>query len=281
MRRLQGLFRLFRFELPFAAGISVLMGELLALGRFPAWGDMTAGFLSVFFISASALILNDYFDIESDRINAPQRPLPSGQVTPRDVIILSVVVTVLGLAISYWISRAALLVAGLVWLVGFLYNWRFKKTGLPGNLMVSFSVGMTFVYGGLVVERPFHPAVWFFAITGALIDLGEEIAADAMDSAGDRQAGSHSLAIRWGPEKALRISGAIFFLVVLFSSLPFLLGWFPPIYLLPIGLMDGIILVCTAQLLNPRRPNKRRTIRWLYLGGLAGMVIFLLMRLLI
>ena len=138
---------------------------------------------------------------------------------------------------------------------------------------------MTFVYGGLVVERPFYPAVWFFAITGALIDLGEEIAADAMDRAGDQQAGSRSLAIRWGAEKALRLSGAIFFLVVLLSSLPFLLDWFTPIYLLPIGLMDGIILVCTIQLLNPRQPNKRVYIRWLYLGGLAGMLLFLLVRL--
>jgi 4-hydroxybenzoate polyprenyltransferase len=67
----------------------------------------------------------------------------------------------------------------------------------------------------------------------------------------------------------------------LLSSLPFLLGWFTPIYLLPIGLMDGIILYCTAQLLNPRQSNKRRYIRWLYLSGLAGMMIFLLVRLLV
>ncbi|MCB9423249.1 MAG: UbiA family prenyltransferase [Ardenticatenaceae bacterium] len=279
--KIRGLARLFRFELPFAAGICVLLGELLALGHFPSLSAVGLGFGSVFCISASALILNDYFDIESDQINAPQRPLPSGMVTPRDVIVLSVVVTLLGLTLSYLISVTALLVAVLVWLVGFLYNWRFKKTGLPGNLMVSFSVGMTFVFGGVVVARPFHPIAWFFAIIAALINLGEEIAADAMDSAGDQQAGSRSLAIRWGPEKALRISSTLFILVVLLSSLPFLFGWLPPIYLLPISLMDGSILYGTIQLLNPRQPDKRDYIRWIYLGASAGMLLFLIMRLII
>lgn len=279
--KIRGLSQLFRFELPFAAGVSVLLGELLALGRLPSWAEAALGFGSVFCISASALILNDYFDIESDRVNAPHRPLPSGMVTPRDVLVLTAVVTIVGLALSYLISGVALLLAVLVWLVGFLYNWRFKKTGLPGNLMVSFSVGMTFVFGGVAVARPFHPIVWFFALFAALIDLGEEIAADAMDSAGDQLAGSRSLAIRWGQDKALRLSGSVFLLVVLFSSIPFLMGWLTPIYWLPIGLMDLFILVGAGQLFNPRQTNKRGWIRRIYLGATAGMILFILMQLLV
>lgn len=118
-KKVRGLACLFRFELPFAAGISVLLGQLLALGRFPSLTEIGLGFGSVFCISAAALILNDYFDIESDRINAPERPLPSGLVSPRDVIVLTIVVTLLGLALSYLISAAALLLAALVWAVVF------------------------------------------------------------------------------------------------------------------------------------------------------------------
>jgi len=33
----------------------------------------------------------------------------------------------------------------LVWLVGFVYNWKLKATGLWGNLMVSASVASTFL----------------------------------------------------------------------------------------------------------------------------------------
>jgi len=49
--RILGLFRLFRFELPFNAGVCVILGELLALGKLPNTTEIVLGFLSIFFIS--------------------------------------------------------------------------------------------------------------------------------------------------------------------------------------------------------------------------------------
>ncbi len=72
--------------------------------------------------------------------------------------------------------------------------------------MVSFSVGMTFIYGALSVGLPFDLRAWFFGIIAALIDLGEEIAADAMDMEGDLLIHSNSLAIKYGRDFALKIS---------------------------------------------------------------------------
>lgn len=276
--RMLGLFRLFRFELPLTAGVCVILGELLALGTVPSTAEIALGFLSFFFISAAALILNDYFDIESDRINAPERPLPSGLVTGQDVVLLSIAVTMLGFITGYLISLEALLVVILVWTVGFLYNWRFKKAGFIGNLMVSFSVGMTFIFGGIAVGKPFEIIVWYFAIIVSLINLGEEIAADAMDVEGDRKAGSRSLALVLGSERALKISGAIFLLVVFASSLPFLLGWLERVYLLPISLLDIVILYSTGKLLDSRIANRRIYIRWIYLTGLVAFLIFIIIR---
>ena len=276
--RTLGLFRLFRFELPFTAGVCVILGELLALGKIPGKTEIVLGFLSIFFISAASLILNDYFDIEIDKINAPERPLPSGLVTERDVILLSLVVTLLGFVTGYLISLQALLVVILVWVVGFLYNWRFKKAGFIGNLMVSFSVGMTFIFGGVTVDRPFENIVWFFAVIVMLVDLGEEIAADAMDIEGDHKVGSRSLALVLGREKALKISGATFLLVIVASGLPFLLGWLEWIYLFPILLMDAVILYSTSKLLDSRIVNRRIYIRWIYLSGLVTFLIFITIR---
>ncbi len=278
-RKLWGLFRLFRFELPFAAGVSVLLGELLALGQLPTAREIILGFFSVFFISAAALIINDYFDLESDKINAPDRSLPAGLVTEQEVIVLFVVVTLLGFVAATLISLTALVVAVVVWAVGFLYNWRFKKTGLPGNLMVSFSVGMTFIFGGITVGQLFEKMVWFFAIVAFLIDLGEEIAADALDIAGDRQLGSRSLAIVWGRESALKISAAIFMLLVVLSSVPFLLNWLDWVYFLPLLFMDVVILYSTAKLLNAGTAVPLKYIRWIYLSGLVAMIIFIAIRL--
>lgn len=256
----------------------MILGELLALGALPTTTEIVLGFLSIFFISATSLILNDFFDLEIDRINAPERPLPAGLVTEREVVLLSIVVAVLGFITGYLIRLEALLVIILVWAVGFLYNWRFKKAGLIGNLMVSFSVGMTFIFGGIAVNKPFETVVWFFAIILMLVDLGEEIAADAMDIEGDRRAGSRSLALVLGREKALKISGTVFLLVVAASSLPFLLGWLEWIYLFPILLMDLVILYSTGKLLDPRIVNRRIYIRWIYLTGLGAFIIYIIIK---
>lgn len=279
-KKLSGLFHLFRFELPFAAGVCVILGELLALGKVPTIWEMALGFLSVFLISASSLILNDYFDLESDRINAPERPLPSGIVTKREVVFLSCVVTALGFLAGALLSFWALLVGILTWAVGFLYNWRFKKTGLPGNLMVSFSVGMTFIFGGISVGKPFEVTVWFFGMLALLINLGEEIAADAMDVDGDRKAGSRSLPVLIGRENAIRISATLFFLVVGISVLPFVLGWMEWIYVLPFLFMDGVILFSTIKLLDSKLVNRRRYIRWIYLSASLAILIVIVIRLL-
>lgn len=274
-----GLIHLFRFELPFTAGVCVVLGQLLALGKFPTAKGMFLGFLSVFFISAAALIVNDIFDIETDKINAPERPLPAGSVTKQEAIILSIVVTSLGLITAYLIDLRVLWVACLVWVVGFLYNWRFKKTGIWGNLMVSFSVGMTFIFGGIAVGRPFEKIVWLFGILALLINLGEEIAADAMDMEGDRKTGSHSLPVILGREYALKISAVVFLLVIFSSILPFLFGWMEWVYAVPFFLMDAVIFYSTVKLVDSRSSNRRIYIRWVYLSALVAILTVIVIRL--
>ncbi len=110
MKKIKGLFSLIRFELPFSAGICVVMGQLLALGNFATIPELILGFLSVFFISASILVLNDYFDVDTDRINAPNRPIPAGVVSPSESLFLSILLVSAGLILSYLISITALLV---------------------------------------------------------------------------------------------------------------------------------------------------------------------------
>ena len=276
MRKLKGLVRLFRPELPFSAGVCVILGEIVALGGFPSLPQALLGFLSVFFISASALILNDYFDLEVDRVNAPGRPLPSGAVTPSEVLLLTAVVTVLGLSAASLIGWGAFVFSLAIWLVGVLYNWRFKQSGLPGNLMVAVSVASTFILGGMAVGRPFDMKVWFFSLIAFLIDLAEEIAGDAMDAEGDTLRGSRSLAILLGKRAALRIAAALFILVVLLAALPFFLGWMGIGYLLAVLATGAWTLYSTAQLVSSRTPEAGRGfMRRIYLGATFAMLAFI------
>jgi geranylgeranylglycerol-phosphate geranylgeranyltransferase len=280
MKKFKGIIRLIRFELPFSAGVCVVLGQLFALGAIVPAAQTAFAFLSIFSISASILVLNDFFDVETDSINAPHRPIPSGMVAPQEALWLSILLMLAGLLLSWLLGAPAFICSIILLVVGFLYNRKFKKSGLPGNVMVSFSVGMTFIYGGVSVGTPFKRVVWFFAVIAALIDLGEEIAADAMDMAGDHLIQSNSLAIRHGRRAALRISTGIFFLVIGLTAVPFLLGWFAPAYIGPIAVMDTAIAYSTVRLLKSENYEGRKHIRRLYLGATAGLLLFLFMELL-
>ena len=279
MNKLRGLIKLIRFELPFSAGVCVVMGQMLALGEIASIPVMLFGFASVFLISASILVLNDCFDVETDKINAPSRPIPSGLVSPAEAMFFSLFLLFTGIFTSYLININVLLISIVLAVIGFLYNRYFKKSGLPGNLMVSFSVGMTFVYGGTSVGLPFNKIVLFFGLIAALIDLGEEIAADTMDVKGDKLINSNSLAIKFGKSTAIKTSVSIFFLVILLSFIPFILNWFRIIYLVPVGIMDLSIAYPALRLLKSENELGRKLIRRIYLGAISGIIIFIFMRL--
>ena len=276
-KKLRGVIQIFRPELPFAAGVCVLLGEIVALGGFPPLREAVLGFASVFFISGSAIILNDYFDLEVDKVNAPDRPLPAGVVSPFEALVLTAITIFVGLAASFAIGIPAFLLCVVAGLVGILYNWKFKEAGLLGNLMVSTSAAMTFILGGVAVGEPWNKIVWCFAMIAFFIDLGEEIAGDAMDMEGDKKRDSRSIAIVRGRSFALVISSLLFGLVVLISFIPVIFGWLGAGYLLMMFIMDALIVVFTIRLLKSKTSAEGvRSMRGIYLGALVGMLAFII-----
>jgi len=276
-KKLRGVIQIFRPELPFAAGVCVLLGEIVALGKFPPLREAALGFASVFFISGSAIILNDYFDLEVDKVNTPNRPMPAGLVSPSEALILTVITIILGLAASIAIGIPAFLLCAVAGLVGILYNWKFKEAGFLGNLMVGFSVGMTFILGGLTVSEPWNKIVWCFALMAFFIDLGEEIAGDAMDMEGDKKRNSKSIAILRGRKFALTLSSLLFGLVIMISLIPVVFGWLGVSYLLMIFITDVLIIVFTFRLLKSKTSAEGvQSMRGIYLGALVGMLAFII-----
>lgn len=280
MTRIKAILQLFRFELPLAAGVCTLLGAVISAGRLPSLDILLPCFLCVFFISSSAMISNDYFDLETDRVNAPARPLPSGRAQPGDAVLLTCITALLGLAAAVRIGLAALGVVLIFWMVGLLYNWKGKASGLAGNLMVSSCVGIMFIFGAIAVGAAWNPVIWTLGSLAFCFDLGEEIAADAMDMEGDRLRGSHSIAILKGKRTALTISGLLFGLFILISLLPVIFGWLGSLYLYLLPVMDGYIIFCTLKLLRSQTSQAGRAwIRWNYLGVSLCLLAFLLARL--
>ncbi len=276
-QKISGIIHLFRPELPLAAGLCVVIGEVLALGAFPSLPLFGLGFACGFFLSGSALITNDYFDLEVDKINAPERPLPSGRVSPAEAMALGIGVALIGLAAALAISPLALGISVIVWALGFLYNWKLKAAGLWGNLIVSASVGITFLLGGIAVGQVWNRNVWVFGLIAFCFDLAEEIAGDAMDAEGDRKRGSKSLAIQRGKQTALRVSGVLFAVVIGLTLLLIAWGGTSFRYRLILPLMDIAILYFLIRLLRSQSAAEGRgSMRGLYLSASVGLLAFLI-----
>ncbi len=264
--RLRVVSDLLKTELPLAAGLCVLAGEVLALGRLPPVGLAVLGFLVGFGLSGSAMISNDVFDIEVDRVNHPERPLPSGRVSVREVAILSGLFAAAGLLAAAFLGALTLVLAAAIWALGLLYNAKLKETGLAGNVTVSLSVASTFVFGGLAVGGLASGLVWTFGGLAFLFDLGEEIASGVMDVEGDAVRRARSIARVRGRRTALAVAGGLFGAFMALSLLPFAEGWMGSIPLVLILVADAAIAFLFVRLVGTRTPQEgRRRIRQLYL----------------
>jgi geranylgeranylglycerol-phosphate geranylgeranyltransferase len=270
---------LVRMDLVFGAGIFVVAGEIFGLGGLPPLKAALLGFLTGFFISGSANISNDYFDRDVDRINSPGRPLPSGRISAVELWTLSFLFAAAGLAAAALLGSLVLVLAAAVWGIALLYNMRFKEMGLLGNLTVAFCVAMTVIIGGATIGV-INGIVLTFAALAFLFDLGEEIAADAMDVIGDELRSSKSIAKRKNKNYALRLSGVIFIIFIILSFLPFLMGWLGYVYLLLIVVTDLCISYLSSRLILSNTIEEGRIqIRRLYLTWGMFVLAFIFTRL--
>ena len=64
-------------------GFAVIVGAFVSKPPTVDAADLLLGFVTGFAICGYSMVINDYYDIEVDRVNQPDRPLPSGVVTHR------------------------------------------------------------------------------------------------------------------------------------------------------------------------------------------------------
>lgn len=257
-------------------GLAVMVGGVIASGTLNIGTQLLLGSSTGFFLAGVINILNDVNDVELDRVNRPERPLPSGELKVRSAVIWASALLILGLATAALTSAVCLIVAGLASFLGGLYNRFIKRTGLPGNIVVALIVALPFVYGWLVSGGGDRPLLWLFSITAFCAILGREILKGMADVEGDSQSGIKTVAVTNGMRTAALATIGLFLLAILLSFLPLLMELVSLVYLPFVIPTDLGFLHSSAKIWgNPSSRTayveKNRALAWMTLALFAFM----------
>jgi len=241
----RGLLELTRPVNTVAAGALTFIGAFVAGGAFDESAATAAAVGATWLATGAGMAINDYFDREIDAINAPERPIPRGAVSPRGALAFSVALFVGAIVLAALLPLLALAIAA-VNLVGLVtYTTYFK--GLPGagNALVAYLVGSTFLFGAAAVGDPLAGGV--LAVLAALSTFTRGVIKDVEDVAGDREEGLNTLPIAIGSRRALGLGAVLLVVAVAASPVPYYLGTFGVWYLVVVVPADALMLVAAYR----------------------------------
>jgi 4-hydroxybenzoate polyprenyltransferase len=177
--------------------------------------------MSTLLIAAAGYIINDYFDVKTDKINRPETVVIDVIIKRRWAMILHVIFNTIGLILGFYLamkchSLKLVMFQILSILLLWFYSTNFKKQLLIGNIVVSLLTAtiplMPMVYEYYLignVDSIFNFVVGDFLKTLVIIVFGysafafltsfsREVIKDMEDYKGDIQTGCKTMPIVWG-----------------------------------------------------------------------------------
>ena len=278
MNKFGGFIRLMRPLNCTMMGFAVFVGAVLAAPQLGSlnWLNILFGFLTGFTFCAAAMVINDYYDRKIDAINEPQRPIPSGTIKPNEALAFVGVLAGVGFVFAGLVSLLCFVVAAASLAITVTYITIGKRSGLPGNFLVSICVAIPFIYGSITVIETVGLNVLLFASMAFLSNTGREITKGIVDVKGDSAEGVKTLAVRFGERTAAVVAVGFFIFAVALTPVTWFLGlvgiWFIPLVLVT----DVGLVVCSALLLMDHSREKARRIKkvvlYLFLVGLLAYI---------
>jgi len=228
--------------------VSVFLGAFLAKGSISPLTKVVFMAVAALLLLSAGNALNDFCDVEADRVNKPSRPVPSGKVKRRSALVFAIVLFTVGTGLGLFVNLAAFSITCIVSVLLVLYTLVLRRLLLVGNLVVSMLTGLTFVSGGVAVGAvggAVIPAIFAFLFTA-----GREVIKDIQDVKGDDIGGLSSLATKWGRRRAMYVSFVFLALVIIVSPLPYFLNVYSIYYLICVVLgVDLVLIYCMLALL--------------------------------
>jgi 4-hydroxybenzoate polyprenyltransferase len=182
------MLRLMRLPNVFTAIADVLMGFVFVRHDFSPGGALLCLVAASALLYTAGMILNDVFDLEIDRQERPQRPLPSGQIGVAQARALGFLFLLMGVGFGW--------LAGLLYrdekLLPILYPWR------SGAIATALAIAVL-LYDGYLKKTLLGPfSMGFCRLLNVLL---------GMSLAGASQAGEPELFLGYSPAQLLIAAG--------------------------------------------------------------------------
>ncbi|MFZ2411365.1 MAG: UbiA family prenyltransferase [Candidatus Methanoperedens sp.] len=256
-------------------GLAVLASALIGVGREVEVHTLPIflGFAVAFLFGLAGNAINDYFDYENDKINHPERPIPSGKLKPKQALFFSLIFFAISLFLSFYLSSivgyGALLIVVIALLFQVAYEWKFKHEKIIGNMIIGAQTALAFVFGGVVVGKTMMSGV--IAVAVFLSIVGREIVKDIEDVKGDKD--RVTLPMKLGVKNAGIVAAFFIVLAVLISILPYFplhqFGWQ---YLLVIAIAD-VLFIGSIPVIFKDAKMARRMLKFAMLIAIFAFVI--------
>ena len=147
------------------------------------------------------IMFNDVFDAELDKIERPERPIPSGKASVVSASIVAVILLIIGILASWQVSALSGIIAIVVALLAVLYNAWGKHQTIFGPVNMGLCRGGNLLLGVSVVPVALQ-GLWFIALIPVIY-----IAAITMISKGEVHGGN----------KKNMLGGAVMYTIILVS----------------------------------------------------------------
>jgi 4-hydroxybenzoate polyprenyltransferase len=182
--------------------------------------------INTILIMMNSMVLNDLFDIETDRINHPQRPLINGEITKREAQIFSLLLIFITEFLNFMFlpSRLQKIIhIGLLQIL--IYTPILKRIPLIKNLSCASLVSFAVYFGGLSISGPIYNGLYNYGfeiengnellkIATTFIFLGSfqnELLLDMRDVEGDRENGIITIPTLFGKANSWKLANMILF----------------------------------------------------------------------
>jgi 4-hydroxybenzoate polyprenyltransferase len=135
--------------------------------------------LSTIGLYGGGVVFNDVFDAELDRIERPERPIPSGIVSIREATLLGIVLLLIGVASAFVYSMLSGFIALCIAVAAVLYDKFGKHHAIAGPVNMGVCRGLNLLLGISIVKASilqwwylaFVPVIYIASIT--MISRGE------------------------------------------------------------------------------------------------------------